>query len=238
MSSDPIKDNSTPQTSLSSSSSSSSQSFPSGFEWIKLKAAYFVGSLNKEEERKYEQEIARRKEVAECQRCESFRDWNLAYSPTITFLRQELRKVGGDIDRNHIVCHPCEGMEGGFNPSLGIMLCQNNLYTRSQVEDVISHELIHAYDEMKFHVDWLNLKHQACSEIRASSLSGECRILNEFMKGYGGFTRHHQACVRRRAVTSVMGNPNCKTRQDAERAVDQVFDSCFNDTRPFEEIYR
>lgn len=52
------------------------------------------------------------------------------------------------------------------------------------------------------------------------------------------FSQGHQKCVRRRAVLSVRANPNCKSDEQAVQVVNQVFDSCFNDTRPFEEIYR
>lgn len=42
--------------------------------------------------------------------------------------------------------------------------------------------------------------------------------------------------MRRRAITSVAANPNCKDRETAERVVNEVFDSCFKDTRPFDEV--
>jgi hypothetical protein len=45
-----------------------------------------------------------------------------------------------------------------------------------------------------------------------------------------------QTCVRRRAVMSVMANPNCPDKESAERAVNEVWESCFNDTRPFDEV--
>lgn len=45
-----------------------------------------------------------------------------------------------------------------------------------------------------------------------------------------------QACVRRRAVISVTANPACPDAAAAERAVNEVWDSCFNDTRPFDEV--
>ena len=45
-----------------------------------------------------------------------------------------------------------------------------------------------------------------------------------------------QACVRRRAVESVTTNPACPNQAAAERAVNEVWDSCFNDTRPFDEV--
>lgn len=46
-----------------------------------------------------------------------------------------------------------------------------------------------------------------------------------------------QACVRRRSAVSVAANPGCPDRATAEQAVNEVWDSCFNDTRPFDEVY-
>lgn len=45
-----------------------------------------------------------------------------------------------------------------------------------------------------------------------------------------------QACVRRRAAESVAENPACPNPATAERVVNEVWDSCFNDTRPFDEV--
>ena len=45
-----------------------------------------------------------------------------------------------------------------------------------------------------------------------------------------------KACVRRRAVLSVRANPACPDEETAERAVNEVWESCFNDTRPFDEV--
>ena len=46
-----------------------------------------------------------------------------------------------------------------------------------------------------------------------------------------------QACAKRRAILSVEANPHCPDKQAAERAVDEVWESCMQDTRPFDEIY-
>lgn len=35
---------------------------------------------------------------------------------------------------------------------------------------------------------------------------------------------------------SVAANPSCPDEQAAERAVNEVFESCFRDTRPFDEV--
>ena len=101
-------------------------------------------------------------------------------------------------------------------------------------------EMIHAWDHLRFKVDWENnMRHAACAEIRASSLSGECRFTREFFtRGLWKLTRQHQECVRRRAILSVMGRHFCEDQAQATKVVDEVWDSCFADTRPFDEIYR
>ena len=99
--------------------------------------------------------------------------------------------------------------------------------------------MVHAWDHLRFKVEWDNLRHAACTEIRASSLSGECRFMREvFTRGQWKLTQQHQECVRRRAVLSLMGRPNCKSDVQAVQLVNEVWDSCFTDTRPFDEIYR
>ena len=34
------------------------------------------------------------------------------------------------------------------------------------MDDVLTHELIHAFDHCRAHVDWGNLDHLACSEVK------------------------------------------------------------------------
>ncbi len=61
------------------------------------------------------------------------------------------------------------------------------------VHDVLTHELIHVYDDCRANVDWDNLQHVACSEIRAASLSGECYFSKEtFGRLRFGWRKHHQ----------------------------------------------
>ena len=74
-------------------------------------------------------------------------------------------------------------------------------------------------------------------------MSGDCRFTRKLRRGFVGFPKRHQvpsippkfthththiiqACVRRRAVESVA----------AERAVNEVWESCFSDTRFFDEV--
>ena len=102
----------------------------------------------------------------------------------------------------------------------------------------LAHELIHAYDQARAKVDWTDLKHHACSEIRASSMSGDCSFSREWNRQnglYSGITGKHQECVKRRAALSVAMNPYCKNKEEAVKAVNSVFEHCYNDTMPFDK---
>ncbi|KAI8969231.1 peptidase M76 [Mycotypha africana] len=168
--------------------------------------------LTEAEKQDFEKRLATEKEHYQCHQCEVWKDSLLKNSPIVRFMVDELRKINRPVTKDDFKCLPCDTTRaGGFSPVDGILLCQNYL-TKSIQERTMAHEMIHMYDHYKFKVDWSNLKHQACSE-------------------------QHQACVKRRAVLSVMQNPNCKSKEEAERAVSTVFDSCFADTRPFDEIY-
>ncbi|XP_043934757.1 mitochondrial inner membrane protease ATP23 homolog [Protopterus annectens] len=101
---------------------------------------------------------------------------------------------------------------------------------------VVTHELIHAFDHCRAHVDWFNnMKHLACSEIRAANLSGDCSFGNELSRFNFGLKQHHQQCVRDRALRSILAVRKV-SREEAKLAVDQVFESCFNDHEPFGRI--
>lgn len=80
---------------------------------------------------------------------------------------EQLRKVDKHMSKEDFTCMPCdETRSGGFSPVNGILLCQNRLGTKTRQEHTMVHEMIHMYDHHKFNVDWNNLKHQACSEVR------------------------------------------------------------------------
>ncbi|CAL1694355.1 unnamed protein product [Somion occarium] len=171
--------------------------------------------------------------------CEKWKKELMHYSPSVVFMLKHLKHSGCPVSPEHIVCVPCDfARSGGFSPQAGaIIVCQGKFFNKRHMEDTLVHELIHMYDHCKFKVDWNDLRHHACSEIRANSLSGDCRYMRELRRGFPSFAKQHQACVRRRAVLSVRANPACPDEATAERAVNEVWESCFNDTRPFDEIY-
>lgn len=197
-------------------------------------------------------------QTKERQRCEQWADKLFATSPMIRFMTKHLALLDCDPrtpaapagphadPRPKLVIAPCpESVAGGFYPSLpgeplsqsSILLCSNRLRSRQHMEDTLSHEMIHWFDHCRFRTDWDNLRHHACSEIRASSLSGDCRFTRELDRRQFGLRMHHQECVKRRAILSILSNPACNNdRAKAQAVVEEVFTSCFGDTRPFDEV--
>ncbi|KAK7539669.1 metalloprotease ATP23 [Phyllosticta citribraziliensis] len=198
------------------------------------------GQASKEDQQKYFRARDLVNEESDIKRVEKQRDWLFQNSPVIRFLRDEINKLGGDINPMNVRIRRCTTSQGGgIDQDYGILICANYMRNQGHVEDTIAHEMVHAYDYMRFKVDRWNLRHQACTEIRASTLSGECRFTREFFtRGQWRFTQQMQECVRRRATLSLMARPSVKDDVHAARIVNEVWDSCFNDTRPFDEIYR
>ncbi|KAI9057013.1 hypothetical protein FKP32DRAFT_1553425, partial [Trametes sanguinea] len=177
-------------------------------------------------------------EAAHHATCEKWKRELMTYSPAVVFMLKHLKLHGADVSSNDLVCVPCDATRaGGFSPEAGaVLLCQSKFMSKGHMEDTLVHELVHMYDHVKFKVDWNNLRHHACSEIRANSLSGDCKWSREVRRGFVAFSKQHQECVRRRAVLSVIANPACPDKATAERVVNEVWESCFNDTRPFDEV--
>ncbi|KAG0249958.1 Mitochondrial inner membrane protease atp23 [Mortierella polycephala] len=170
--------------------------------------------------------------------CELRREQLVKNSPGVRFMMNNLQKAGCPLTKNMLECGPCDMTKsGGFSKDHGILLCQNGFFSKKHQEHTMIHEMIHMYDHCVFNVDWNNLRHHACSEVRAAGLGGDCNWSREVRRGFYTFTKQHQECVKRRAILSVQANPKCPDRATAEKAVNAVFESCYNDTRPFDEFY-
>ncbi|KAF6726971.1 Mitochondrial inner membrane protease ATP23-like [Oryzias melastigma] len=160
-------------------------------------------------------------------------------SPYAKLLLTAMKSSGCKVlKERHFSCEDCDGtVSGGFDAaSSQIVLCQNNIHQQSHMNRVVAHELIHAFDHCRAHVDWFNnFRHLACSEIRAANLSGDCSFVSEVSRFNFGLKKHQQECVRGRALRSILAVRKI-TREEAERMVDSVFDSCFNDHAPFGRI--
>ncbi|KAL3723036.1 hypothetical protein ACJRO7_035253 [Eucalyptus globulus] len=128
-------------------------------------------------------------------------------TPMVRFLKEQLEKAGCSLGDNFIKAVNCDGqVSGGYMPGLGIVVCSNHMELQDDVNQVVIHELIHAYDECRAaNLDWSNCAHHACSE----------------------------ECVRRRVMKSVTANPHC-SEAAAKDAMEAVWDVCYNDTKPFD----
>lgn len=226
--------------------SSSNGYDPRGSWWINY-WSYLTGKMSYDGQVEWSQALSLKNEAADCKRCNEYRDWCLTYSPIVIFMKKNIEALNGDINDKTVMCRRCpawrdeEGnwkrQSGGFSPDHGILICANELQDKKHMEDTLAHEMIHAWDHLRWKINWMDLRHNACAEIRASSLSGECRWTREFFKRNNwSITQQHQECVRKRAVLSML--TRCKDNAQATRIVNEVWDSCFNDTRPFDEIYR
>ncbi|KAK4169522.1 mitochondrial inner membrane protease ATP23 [Cladorrhinum sp. PSN259] len=218
------------------------------FNYFKI----LTGQVTREGVEHYREDRYKANEARDCKRCEEDRDWLFANSPVVRFLRDKVEALNGELNEENVVCRRCPGritedgrvlrQSGGFSPDHGILLCANEMRNRGHLEDTLAHEMVHAWDHLRWKVDWMggkDLKHAACTEIRASMLSGECRWTRESMtRGNWHLTQQFQNCVRMRAIQSVMARPTCRDDVHATKVVNEVWDSCFSDKRPFEEVFR
>lgn len=162
----------------------------------------------------------------------------LKNSYPVKFLIESLQKGGCSVDKRFFHVAKCDTETGGgFSTTHGVILCHNRLQTYKDVELAMAHELIHAYDYCRAaDLDFTNCQHHACTEIRAANLSGDCTVLQEFLRGnmWGSavFVGQQKRCVRRRALLSVSLNPHCQQGR-AEKAVNDMMPQCFKDYEPF-----
>ncbi|KAJ3375181.1 Mitochondrial inner membrane protease atp23 [Allomyces arbusculus] len=210
------------------------------FEAWRAKLTRMTGlGLSDEERVQVEAERAAATAEEQYRTCEKWKNHMIRHSPIVKFLMQHLEAAGCGFSRKHFICQPCDPTRsGGFSPEYGVVLCENQLVSKAHIEDTMAHELIHALDHCRAKLDWDNCLHHACTEIRAASLSGDCRLANEWLRGNLGISKQHQACVKRRAILSLQSNPKCAGPGVAEEAVAEVWASCFADTWPFDEIYK
>jgi inner membrane protease ATP23 len=145
---------------------------------------------------------------------------DVSLGASVQFMLKHLKLAGVDCTLAHIPCLPCDlTRSGGFSPEAGaVVLCQGNFLNKKHMEHTLVHELTHMYDHAVFKVDWSNLRHHACSEvrlawpyivrnyyirlfkIRANSLGGDCSWAREIQRGTFSFSKQHQ--VRAHGVVS------------------------------------
>ncbi|XP_044751201.1 mitochondrial inner membrane protease ATP23 homolog [Coccinella septempunctata] len=171
-------------------------------------------------------------------------------SPLVKLMMGALKKSGCEIDiRRHISCEECSpNVSGGYDPILNqVVVCQNTVTRPGMVQAVLTHEFIHMLDSCQNKLDFNNLEHLACTEIRAANLA-HCSWLSAWINGDTSifkFKETHQYCVKNKALSSIMAVRDV-TEEEAMKAINKVFTKCYNDLEPFgrrirrnsEDIYK
>ncbi|XP_055342753.1 mitochondrial inner membrane protease ATP23 homolog [Paramacrobiotus metropolitanus] len=166
----------------------------------------------------------------------------LESSAPVKLLVDAMKSFGCELKLSrNFLCEHCEGYTaGGFDPkNKVIVVCQNNCTTQGKVTSVLAHELIHAFDACRAKVDFDNIEHLACTEIRASAIT-HCSFLSAMFQGAASpwrYKNQHQECVKIRATESVMNSKGIPL-EIALAAVEKVFPKCYKDLEPFGRIPR
>ncbi|KAI4486917.1 hypothetical protein M0802_012236 [Mischocyttarus mexicanus] len=156
--------------------------------------------------------------------------------PLIQLMMAALKSSGCEVDlRRHISCEVCDhSVRGGYDAKLNqIIVCQNTSRSESKVRGVLAHELIHMFDYCRNKVDFNNIDHLACTEVRAANLV-HCSFMSAFMQGTASpfhIKQAHQDCVKNLAKSSLMVVRNL-TEEQAKMAIDKIFPMCYNDLEP------
>jgi len=163
--------------------------------------------------------------------------WCVQNCPAVKLLVQALESRGCPLNLSrHVSCEDCtHKVNGGFDPiNKQVVVCQNNSKYKAVACSVLAHELTHMFDYCRAKVDFTNLEHLACTEIRAANFF-HCSFMSALAEGDTSpfdYKMTHQECVRRKALWSVLVVRNIK-REEGEAVVDKVFDRCYSDLEPF-----
>ena len=134
-----------------------------------------TGRMTPSGQERFREDAYIRNEARDCARCDEWRDYCLKYSPIVIFLKKNIEDLNGDLNAENIRCRRCPTRRdengvvrrqgGGFSPDHGIQICANEMRDRKHLEDTLAHEMVHAWDHLRFKVDWADLRHAACTEV-------------------------------------------------------------------------
>lgn len=115
-----------------------------------------------------------------------------------------------DIRRN-ISCETCdESVTGGYDPLTNqVVICQNSAKKPGLVQGILTHEFIHMFDYCVNNLDFKNIEHLACTEIRAANLA-HCSFFSAIVQtdaDYFNVRKKHQVHLLRKFMSSL--NTNC-----------------------------
>ncbi|KAI5719881.1 hypothetical protein M8J76_016321 [Diaphorina citri] len=168
--------------------------------------------------------------------CESTVFKCIKQSPVVKLLMGAMKSAGCEVDlRRHISCEVCDSsVTGGYDPLLNqIVVCQNSAKGMNPVHGTLVHEMIHMFDYCKHKMDFRNIRHLACTEIRAANIA-HCSYLAGLMHGSVSLValkQQHAECVADRATWAV-SMVRKLSYAEARNIVESVFTRCYNDLEP------
>jgi len=157
-------------------------------------------------------------------------------SPLVKLMMGALKSSGCEIDiRRHISCEVCDAsVSGGYDPVMNqVVVCQNIAKSEGMVQGVLAHEFIHMFDYCRNDLDFKNVDHLACTEIRAANLT-HCSFMSALSQGDSSFfaiAGTHKNCVKSKALASVLAVRKMPL-DDAIEVIERVFPKCYNDLEP------
>ncbi|KAJ3661802.1 hypothetical protein Zmor_006184 [Zophobas morio] len=157
-------------------------------------------------------------------------------SPIIKLMMGALKSSGCPVDiRRHISCEECAPtVSGGYDPILNqVVICQNSVHKIGHIQSVLLHEMIHMFDYCRHDLNFKNLDHLACTEIRAANLA-HCSFLSAWTQGdvsVFNIKQAHGDCVKSKALSSILATRDVSTTEAID-AIERVFPKCYSDLEP------
>jgi len=134
-------------------------------------------------------------------------------------------------------------IDAGFDDENSqLVIFTSKIKSKRQLETLVVHELVHAYDHCRAHVNWSDLKHAACSEIRAYQIASQCAFEKRF-EDWSGLSilfensvnnDNYEKCLKLEALKSVLALKDVKEK-DAIKTIDEVYPKCAYDYAPFSQ---
>lgn len=160
--------------------------------------------------------------------------------PMVQHMLQALKAAGCPVTfARHLSCESClpgndAGVNhGGYDETRNqVFVCGNNAVNVGDVHTVLIRGLLTMYEACTARVDFKNVDHLACLEVKQANLTS-CNFLNYLSQKFGrlGITREHARCVRATAQYRMI-NARFVDPEVAVAAIDRVFDKCYKDLEP------
>jgi hypothetical protein len=144
-----------------------------------------------------------------------------AKKPTLETIAIECQSCGSDTRAEAGARAYVKGPE-----PLSIVLCSNRLSSQREIDEVLTHELVHIYDIKKKKMDLTQCKQLAFSEVRAAR-EAEC--------GSSLTAYTQQMCSKDRATVATK---NMFPGTEGRACVCSVFDEAMNDHSPFARVQK